>query len=187
MTTSPPISRLRLFVSVSFIFAIGCLITHPAAGQNKREHLTAQEIEVVRDSQELDKRTSVFIKAAERRVLLLTNPQQAAPSKESHKEIEKWGDITQSTRTQLLSDLARIFDEAITNIDDAALRSADSPLLSKSLKQLSAASTNFLTQLAPLRDHAGEGAEREALEQTLDALEEIIEAAKKVPDVKGEK
>jgi len=186
MTTSHTVSRHRLFVSFSFIFVISCVFPYPAAGQNKREHLTAQEIEVVRDSQELDKRTLVFIKAAERRVSLLTNA-QAAPPKEAQKEIEKWGDISQSTRTQLLSDLARIFDEAITNIDDAALRSADSPLLSKSLKQLSAASTNFLTQLAPLRDRAGEGAEREALEQTLDALEEIIEAAKKVPDVKGEK
>lgn len=190
---------MRMFVSTfrhlrqtaaALIFAATAItllpLTTAAAPQPQREHLTPQEIEMVRNSQELDKRTLVFIKAAERRLLFLTDP-QSAQSKQMSQEIEKWGAIPQSTRAQLLSDLARILDEAITNIDDAALHNASSPLINKAIKQLSEASTRFQAQIAPMRDRAAEGPEREFLERAIDELEEIIEAAKKVPDVKTDK
>lgn len=172
--------------SLAVIFVLLVAFKPGAAQGSQREYLTPQEIELVRDNQELDKRTLVFIKAAERRLLSLTDP-QAAQSKQTPKEIEKWGELPKRTRAELLSDIARILDEAITNIDDTAARSPDSPLLPKAVKKLAAASTHFLAQLAPLRDSATEGRERESLEQALDEIEEIIEAAKKIPDVKSEK
>ncbi len=175
---------IALSLAVSFVLLVAT--SAGAARQSQRESLTPQEIELVRDSQELDKRTQVFIKAAERRLLSVIDP-QAAQSKQTPKEIEKWGELPQRTRAELLSDIARILDEAITNIDDTAARSPDSPLLPKAVKQLAAASTHFLAQLLPLRDRATEGRERESLEQALDELQEIIEAAKKIPDVKSEK
>ncbi len=176
-----PIIALLLMWSPSFA-------THAAAQDGKRDHFTPEEIELVRDNQELDRRTALFVKTAERRLTALLDP-QAAQSKPAQKDVEKFGALPKSSRAQLLTDIAGIFDEAITNVDDAAQRNEKNPLLPKSVRQLAEAATRFLAQLAPLRETAAEGAEREALEQTFDELQEILTAASKlpaeVPDAKG--
>jgi len=145
----------------------------------QREHLTAAEIELVRDTQELDKRTLVFVKAVERRMLVMTDP--AAAAKQAQKDAELWGELPQGTRTQLFSDIGRILDEAITNIDDAAERSPQSTLLAKSLRILAEASQNLLPRLTAMRDAALTEAERDALEQAIENAQTVIEAAKKLP------
>ena len=144
----------------------------------QREHLTPEEIELVRDNQELDKRTSVFIKAAERRLLVANNPQSAA-AKLSAKDLEKWGEL-KGTRAELLSDLARILDEAITNIDDAAQHNEKSSLVPKSLRMLADACNRFAPQLASMRDAAQDDAEREWIEKAVENAQEVIEAAGKL-------
>lgn len=148
----------------------------------KREHLTPEEIEQVRDAQELDKRTAVFIKAAERRLLALTDP--AAAAKQSEKETEKWGTV-KGTRTQLLTDLSRILEEATLNIDDAAQRNPQSPLLIKSLRKLSEAVARFLPQVTPLRDAATDERERETVEEVIEHAQEILDAARQHPAEDG--
>jgi hypothetical protein len=144
-----------------------------------RDHLTPAEVELVRDTQALDKRTDVFIKAAERRLLLITDP-QAAQSKQVQKDKELWGDLPKGTRAELYSDLAGIFDEAITNIDDVATRDENSPLLPTAVRKLGAAATRFLGQLSPLREGAND-TERDQLERAVAELQEIIDAANKLP------
>ena len=151
----------------------------PMARPAQREHLTPQEIELVRDTQELDRRTDVFIKAVERRVLLLTDP--PAAEKQAQKDAEKWGELPKSTRTQLFSDIARILDEAVTNIDDAAVRSPKSSLLPKSLRKLADACARFLPQLTPMRDRAQDELERDRLEQAIENAQEVVGAANKLP------
>jgi len=147
----------------------------------QREHLTAEEVEFVRDAQELDRRMAVFIKAAERRLLAITDPATAA--KQEQKEAEKWGAIAASTRAQLLSDIARILDEAITNIDDAGVHNAKSPLIPKSLQKLAEASNSFLPKLTALRSSAAESSERDSLEQAIEHVQTVIEAAGKLKPV----
>jgi hypothetical protein len=156
-----------------------------AATGQRREHLTEQEVEMVRDTQELDKRSELFIKIAERRLLVLTNaPAAATPSA---KDLEKWGEVPQGTRAALLNDLARILDEAINNVDDVAARKPDSDLLPKAVRKLAAGAERFLPQLNAMRAGATADGEREALERTIDSLHEIIEAAKRLPEETTEK
>jgi hypothetical protein len=170
-----------LLAGIALIFVCG--IT-PAA--TKRDHLTPQEADQVREAQILDKRIEVFIKAAERRLLAMTDP-NAANSKQVQKDVEKWGELPKGTRTELLSDLARILDEAITNIDDVATRDANNHLLPKALRKLSAASTGFISQLMPMRDQTKDETEREALESALENAQAIITAAVKLPPEVKEK
>ncbi len=151
--------------------ALVSLPAHAAAPQ--REHLTPEEIEIIRDTQELDKRTGVFIKAVERRLLALTDPS----AKQLKDDLEKWGEV-KGTRAQLLSDVARILDEAVVNIDDAHTHNQKSPLLRKSLYKLSEASNRFLPQLVPLRASAQNEPERENLEQAIEQAQQIVDAAK---------
>ena len=162
-----------------------------AASNQRREHLTEQEVEMVRDTQELDRRISLFIKFVERRLPAVSNA--AAAQAPPDKDAEKWGELPKGSRTALFYDIARILDEAINNIDDVAARTPGSSLLPKAVRKLSEASARFLPQLAPLRESASSGGEREALEQVIDSLEEIVDAAKKLPaeeptpEKKGEK
>lgn len=179
-------------------FAYLCLLsaspphTVAAAAQfRKREYLTPHEIEAVRFAQELDKRTSLFVRVIERRLKLLAGgvePAAPATSEKAATEIEgaRPSDVLTRTRPQLLSDIALALDEAIENIDDVASRAPQSPLIGKSTKRLAEAAQKFLPQLMPLRATITDGPERESLEQAIDNLQQIIDAVKKVKDEPAE-
>src|SRR6266851_3374906 len=114
--------------SILFLTA-GLILTLCTPGQVRavqaRDHLTEQEVELVKDSQILDKRIEVFIKAADRRMLVLGGTgatTDATNAKQSKKDAELWGPLPTGTRAELIGDIARIFDEAITNIDDVSSR-----------------------------------------------------------------
>jgi hypothetical protein len=129
----------------------------------------------VRDNQELDKRTEVFIHAAERRLLAVTNPEEAA--KQQAKEKEKWGEV-KGTRAELLYDISKILDEAVTNVDDAAEHNPSSSLLRKSLYKLSEAASRIAPQLARLREGSKEEAEADQIDRALETTQEILDAAR---------
>lgn len=163
---TPPLAALLLGLS---------LLATPAAAAQRREHLTPEEIEHVRDNQSLDKRTAVFVRAAERRLLMLTDP--AAAARNAEKEKESWGEI-KGTRAQLLYDVSRILEEAVTNIDDVHMREPSSGLLRKSLFRLSEAAARLLPRLAPLREQVADESERDQLERAIETAQEILEAAR---------
>lgn len=153
-----------------------------ASRTSARDHLTEKEVDLVRDAQVLDKRIAVFIRAAERRFLVLSGgATNAAASKQLQKESEKWGELPTGTRAELLGDIANILDEAITNIEDVNERDDKNPLVPKALRLLAAASAHFIEQLTPMREQAKEGEERESLEQAIENAQAIIEAANKLP------
>jgi predicted nucleotidyltransferase component of viral defense system len=174
-------NRLRRHASLLSLLLLASTLAHPATAQRaKRDHLTPQEVELVRDAQELDARSGVFIKAVERRLRIIFN--QSAPDTKQEKQIaEALGALPQGTRAELLYDIAHILDEAIENVDDTAQRNPKSSLLPKSVRKLSEASTRFLAQLTPLRTSITDKAEREQLEQAIDNAQQIVEAAKKLP------
>src|ERR1044071_7896028 len=90
------------------LFALALILLPCAlARAQARDHLTPEEADLVRESQELDKRTQVFVKAAERRMLAATNPEEFA--RESAKDKEKWGE-GKGTRTQLIYDVSQILE-----------------------------------------------------------------------------
>jgi hypothetical protein len=158
-----------------FAFCMCVSFAARAPAQGHREHLTPEEIELVRDNQELDTRTGVFIKAAERRLLAVTNPNEAARA--SSKDKEKWGEL-KGTRAQLFYDISKILDEAVVNIDDVAEHNPDSALLRKSLYMLSEATARILPQLSKLREGVKDEAEADQLDRALETAQEISDAAK---------
>jgi hypothetical protein len=183
---APRPARLHAFLLLALVAVSLAPVARPhAAPVQRREHLTEQETDMVRDTQELDRRIALFVKIAERRVAAVTGADGGpAPSA---KELEKWGELPKGTRGQLFGDLARILDEAINNIDDVASRTPNSSLVPKAVRHLAEASARFLPRLAPLRTNSATEGEREALEQAIDSLEQIIDAAKKLPEEATEK
>jgi hypothetical protein len=152
------------------------LARHPIA----RDYLTAKEVERVKEAQILDKRIEVFVKAAERRLLVLMEP-NAATAKQVQKDMEKWGELPQGSRVELIMDIANILDASITNIDDVAVRDEKNPLLPKALRKLADAATRFQTQLTSLHQQAKDNAERAAIEKVIENVQEILGAANKLP------
>jgi hypothetical protein len=156
------------------------LLCSAALGFQAREHLTPQEIDLVKDAQVLDKRIDVFIKAADRRMLAL-NGTDPTNTKQLKKDSESWGDLPSGSRAELIGDIARIFDEAITNIDDVSARDENNPLIPKSLRKLAAAATRIVEQLKPAEAQAKEEAELNSFDQLTENAESILQAANKLP------
>ena len=158
----------------------GILLTNKSVSAQGRDHLTDQETELVRFYQELDKRIEVFIKAIDRRFAII-NGTTAPAAKKLIKDEPEWGEAPKGTRAQLLGDIAGILDEAITNIDDVSRRDEKSPLLSRSLRKLTASANGYLKQLAALRDQTKNPDELAAIELVEDNANEIIAVGNKLP------
>lgn len=165
----------QLFALTFFLL----LLTFPVSAQS-RDHLTPQEVELIQEAQILDKRIDVFIKATERRMLVLTGA-QASDAKQLKKDSQLWGELPTGTRAELLDDIAKILEEAITNIDDVSMHDEKNPLLPKAVRKLATTATQIGTQLAPLREQTKNAAELSAIEQTLENCQMITDAANKLP------
>jgi hypothetical protein len=163
---------LAILFVLSFAFSV-----HVNAFQ--REHLTEQEIDKVKEAQELDKRIDVFIKAAERRLIALGAA--TADAKQSKKDAESWGELPTGSRAELISDIAKIFDEAITNIDDVSARDENNPLIPKALRKLAAEATRVVDQLKPVQATAKGDAEINSFDQLTENAQAIVDAANRLP------
>jgi acyl-CoA reductase-like NAD-dependent aldehyde dehydrogenase len=165
-----------LFLLIATSFASTATAQH-------RDHLTPQEVDLVKEAQVLDKRIDVFIKAADRRVFVLKGGTAAtAPNaKQLKKDAEKWGELPTGSRAELVSDIARILDEAITNIDDVSSRDERNPLIAKSLRKLATAVNTMMTELKPMALQAKGDAEIASFELLNEDANSILEAVMKLP------
>ncbi len=106
---------------VTFAVSISAAFLIPSAAKaQRRDYFTSQEIELVRDANEIDKRVDVLIKAIDRRLLVINN--DSSQVNEVRKVEEKWGALPTGSRVELLSDISKIFEKAIEDIDDLAER-----------------------------------------------------------------
>jgi hypothetical protein len=169
----------RTLLTVAVVLCAGFAVQ---AVTPQRDHLTPQEVDLVKEAQILDKRIDVFIRAAERRLMVINNSAPAAANtKQLKKESERWGELPTGSRAELVGDIARIFDEAITNIDDVSARDERNPLIAKSLRKLAAAVNTILGQLKPLSTEAKSDAEVASFEMLNEDAQSILEAANKLP------
>ena len=159
---------------------ISLLLANTALAQ--RDYLTPQEVDLVKEAQILDKRIDVFIRAAERRLIVINgSASSAANAKQLKKDSERWGELPTGSRAELVSDIARIVDAAIDNIDNVSMHDERSPLIGKSLRKLAASANSIMAQLKPLSEQAKSDAEIASFEQLNEGVQSIMEAATKLP------
>ncbi len=171
-------SRIRTTLSL-----IVFLCTYASAATiraQSRDHLTLQEVDLIKDAQILDKRIEVFVKAADRRLLVLKGA-DATSAKQLKKDSERWGELPIGSRAELVGDIAHILDEAITNIDDVSSRDEKNPLIPKALRRLAAEVVQIEEQLGPMRTQAKGEAEIASFERLNENAQSILEAANKLP------
>ena len=174
------ISRTLIVLSFVLFLIIPSIYALRTSAFQKRDHLTPQEVDLVKANQVLDKRIEVFIKAAERRLMVL-NGTAATNAKQLKKDSEKWGELPTGSRSELVGDIARILDEAITNIDDVSSRDERNPLIPKALRKLASFTSSIMEQLKPLRSEAKTETEISSLESLNEYAQSILEAANKLP------
>jgi len=169
----------RTFLILVFLVAM----LFPLTATAQRDHLTPQEVDLVKEAQVLDKRIDVFIKAADRRLFVLKGGTAAsAPNaKQLKKDSERWGELPTGSRAELVADIARILDEAITNIDDVSSRDERNPLIAKSLRKLATAVNTIMTDLKPMSVEAKSDAEIASFELLNEDAQSILEAVMKLP------
>ncbi len=143
-----------------------------------RDHLTPKEVELVQEAQILDKRIDVFIRAIDRRFLAMSGSVTEAATKQLKKESETWGELPTGSRAELIGDMARILNEAITNIDDVNARDEKNPLIPKALRKLAPAAASTVERLRQLTK---DDAETIGFEQLVKHAEEIEEAVAALP------
>src|SRR6266480_1430541 len=164
---------------LAFLILLALIAT--ASAFQGRDHLTPQEVDLVREAQELDKRIDVFVKAADRRLLVIAGGIDAVAAKQLKKDSETWGELPTGSRAELVADIARIFDEAITNIDDVSSRDEKNPLIAKALRKLATDATRIVIQLKPFSSQAKGDAEVASFEQLIENADSIVAAANKLP------
>lgn len=180
------------------VFAVALALTVSASAQN-RDYLTDEEIEVVRDAQQIDDRIDVLIHAIDRR-LVAVGAQASTPKKE---KADLWGPAPKGTRLQLLLDIKRIMQKAIDDIDNLSERpdsmvleesaSGNKPkgfsdLFPKAVRGLAAGATRFEPIFKTELDKSTDKLEKGILMDLIDRCEEIIASVSKLPAaVKKEK
>lgn len=115
-------NNLRFSPVYAFCTALFCLMLICPATSNaqRRDYFTDAEIELVRDANEIDRRIDVLVKAIDRRILVING--ETTQTKQLSKDQGKWGDLPTGTKLELLSDISKILEKAIDDIDDLADR-----------------------------------------------------------------
>ncbi|MCY7375226.1 MAG: hypothetical protein LH472_04555 [Pyrinomonadaceae bacterium] len=145
----------------------------------RRDHLNEMEIELIRDEQSIERRMEIYIKAIDRRLMVLNN--DSSNAKQVQKDLEKWGELPQGTRAQLLRDIEKILDETISKIDDVASRDLKNKLLPVAVNVLADGANRFVPELKTQFDKAADQKERGSILGAIDFCHQIIEGSVKVP------
>ena len=179
-----------LFSSLALVFSFA----FDVAAQ--RDYFTPEEVELIRDAQEIDHRIDVLVHAIDRRFSALSL--DVVPPKRLQTG-EIWGGIPVGTRLQLLYDIKRIMEKAVDDIDSLAERPASivvytepnkakaktpkgfSELFPKAVRDLAAAAQRWGPVLKAELDKRNDMAEQGSVLDSLQMCDEIIAAVAKLP------
>lgn len=179
----------RYLVLLFAVFAVLVSVNH---GQ-RRDFVTEHEAELIREAQEIDVRIEVLTRFIDRRLAAAGIPGHTwAPPK---KNSEAWGEEPKGTRSQLLSDIRRILQKSIDDIDDIASRTSAAiegnevggKLFPKAVRNLAAAATRYKPILEAELAKSPSNSDRGLLLQSIEFCDQIIEASAKVPAEESKK
>ncbi len=163
-------SRYSILVSMALFLLISPMGTH--AQNQERDHLTEKEDELLREFQVIDKRIDIFIKAADRRLLVLGNPNATQKKKEE----ETWGPLPTGSKLELLQDYKRILEEAEEKMDDGLYRGKSSTL-EKALSKFKESALRQIPLLRALAPQLTDKREQRALEEAIQEAETVSQAS----------
>jgi hypothetical protein len=188
--------RSILFLVFSLLVFSFSLFT--AVSAQSRDFLTAEEVEIVRDAQQIDDRMDVLVKAIDRRFEALNVPVSVPVVGKIKKDEREWGKAPTGTRFELLYDIKGILQKAADDIDNLAERPnsmvvdpEEKPdkknpktfeaLFPKAVRSLAAAATRYQPILKAELDRSTDNREKGVIQATLDLCADIIASVAKLP------
>ncbi len=192
--------RVRPLARISVIAFLTLLISGLSSAPQK-EYFTEDELDTIRDAQEIHLRVPAYLKLAERRLIALGVMEQSEKDKErERKEREKYEkekkkggakaaelkpllDITylkDFTRTELIRGYIQALEEVESNIDDAYSRKADVRGAIEDLEKFTRETVVLLNGFES-KNEGERIAKEEAIEKAQHAIESANEALKVVP------
>jgi hypothetical protein len=174
--------------SLSFL-----LLSSPIAAQAPRDYMTDDEIELVRDAQDIDDRIDVLTRMIDRRfaALKVDVGGPGVPAKDS----TKWGPAPTGTRTELLDDIKKLLQKAIDDIDNVAAhpidyavdkdrsekqKKKDAQRFPNAVRSLAVAAHRYQPPLKTLLDRGVDEREKGLILASLEFCDEIVAASSKV-------
>jgi len=159
----------------------------------RRDYMSDQEIEIIRDAQDIDIRIDVLAKMIDRRFAVLGI--DVGGWKQAQKESDQWGELPKGTKLELFSDIKKLLQKAIDDIDNLASHPDSAPVREKGDKQAKKDPNRFPDAvrnlghaagryLAPLKlelDKTSNDKEKGVLLDSIDFCGQIIEAVGKLP------
>ena len=169
------------------IAAVGVvLFLASSSNAQKRDFVSDQEAELIREHQEIDRRIEVLTKFIDRRLAAAgITGHQWRPQKDG----ELWGEEPKGTRVDLLYDTKRILQKAVDDIDDIASREGAAiegnektgKLFPKAVRNLSVAATRFKPIFQTELSKSTNEKEKGLLFDSIELCDQIIEAAATLP------
>ena len=190
---------MRHLAKASFAVTLVILLSLPRFAAAKDEYLTEDELDLIRDAQELSERVPVYFKLAEKRLAFLgliekseqekekerkekekaekeaKKPAKAGETKANAKKtaLEDMTYLADFTRSELLRGYAQALDEVMSNIDDAYNRRLEVRDSLEDLEKFTRETMSVLGKFQPKND-----SERLALSEAIDKAKEANNGAK---------
>ncbi len=184
---------MRLAISLTLIFFFA---TATGAGQRRKEYLTEDELDLIRDAQELGPRVAAYFTLAERRLIILGLTEKSEKQKEKERKaqeqyekdkkkagpanapgvkppVDELGYLHDFTRSELLRGYTQSIDEVMSNIDDQYNRKLDVRPALESLEKFTRETLPMLEQF-----QVKNGGEKAALQEAIDKAKEGNSGAK---------
>lgn len=175
----------KVFSCLAVFLFIGAAFSDVSA--QPRDYMTEAEIEIVRDAQDIDLRMTVLVMMIDRRLTVLGINSGGEPIKK--KDIEKWGEAPTGTQIELFTDIRKLLDKAIDDLDVIASRNEDAVkqnktegvLFPKAVRILEAATRRYAPLLKTAAESSQDDRERGQILHSIESCEQIIEAAATLP------
>lgn len=103
-------------LAAALLLAACYLLLATVSSAQSRDYMTAEEVEIVRDAQEIDLRVEVIVRMMDRRFKVMNIDVQSPWALK--KEKESWGPLPTGERSELLTDIRKLLDKAISDIDN---------------------------------------------------------------------
>ncbi|HTH52161.1 MAG TPA: hypothetical protein VL501_09520 [Pyrinomonadaceae bacterium] len=160
---------------------------------SQRDYFTNEEVELIRDAQQIDKRVDIEVHAMDRRFGAL-NIGVNAPA---YKEVGDWGTAPSGSRFELLQDIKHILQKSIDDIDNLSERPSSmvieepedkkkkpkgfAEVFPNAVRNLAAAARRYQPVFKTELDTSKDPAEKGLILNSLEMCDEIIAAAAKLP------
>lgn len=174
-------SKLTSFILIVLVFGV------LSANSQRRDFVTDAEAELIREHQEVVMRIEVLTKFIDRRFAAanIGGHTWVLPKKNS----EVWGEEPKGSRLELLSDIRRLLQKAIDDIDDIASREKSSiegneksgVLFPKAVRNLDSAASRYKPIFEREIGNASSDAEKGILLASIEFCDQIAEAAATLP------